>query len=226
MVHGIVPESVEHAPCDHSGNVGHTVRVEGAAGSGHEAEQTGGGAGQSASPDRAVELANTLAQVMEAPFRLKHHDYYVSASIGIAMHPLHGVSGEELLKNADTAMYELKKNGENGYQFFRKVLDEHLLWRIGLESDLRKAARRQELELYYQPQIQTGNYSVIGVEALVRWRHPRKGLLSPAVFIPQTQGQLDFLMKNACQEIQGYSFSRPLPAKEVEAAFFIPYRHA
>ncbi|MFJ9499630.1 putative bifunctional diguanylate cyclase/phosphodiesterase [Brevibacillus centrosporus] len=334
-------------------------------------------------PSLAAELAGKLVKAIEVPYRLQNNDYYVSASIGIAIYPTHCASEEDLLKNADTAMYEVKKNGKNGHQFFSPVLDEQLLLRIELESDLRKAVQRQELELYYQPQFQTGSYSMIGIEALVRWRHPTKGLLSPGVFIsiaeetgliyeigtwtlheacrqmkewhlaggplipvsvnlssrqfhqsnlvayireilqetglePQyleleitesmmmdaavsaeilreldefgvkislddfgtgysslsylkqfpihklkidrsfisditrnasdqaivatiismakhlnmeviaegieTKGQLDFLTENSCQEIQGYYFSRPLPAQEVEAAFFTPYR--
>ncbi|WHX28363.1 putative bifunctional diguanylate cyclase/phosphodiesterase [Brevibacillus agri] len=329
------------------------------------------------------ELSEQVVKEIEIPYRLQSNDYYVSASIGIAIYPDHGTTVEELLKNADTAMYEVKKNGKNGYQFFTNELDNQLLLRFELESDLRKAVKENEFTLFYQPQVQALSNEIIGVEALVRWNHPTKGMLSPGIFIPlaeetgliydigtwtlreacrqmkewhdaggplipvsvnlssrqfhqanlveyirdileetgleakyleleitesmmmdpdlsteilnklndfgvkislddfgtgysslsylkllpihklkidrsfitditrnasdqaivatiismakhlnmdviaegiETQGQLDFLTENACKEIQGYYFSRPLPATEVEETFFVPYR--
>lgn len=129
-------------------------------------------------------LAESLVKAIEVPYHLQHNDYYVSASIGIALYPEHGENEEQLLKNADKAMYEVKKNGKNGFCYFSNELDENLLVKIELERDLRKAVMRNELELYYQPQIRTGNNEMVGVEALVRWNHPTKGTLSPGIFIP------------------------------------------
>ncbi|WP_238403667.1 EAL domain-containing protein, partial [Paenibacillus paridis] len=83
------------------------------------------------------------------------------------------------MKNADTAMYEVKKKGKNGYQFFTSELDQILQEKIELEGDLRKAIEHGELLLHYQPQIRTEDRAMIGIEALVRWQHPTKGLLSP-----------------------------------------------
>ncbi|MCE0448515.1 MULTISPECIES: putative bifunctional diguanylate cyclase/phosphodiesterase [Brevibacillus] len=129
-------------------------------------------------------LAERVVKEIEIPYLLQGKDYYVSASIGVAVYPDHGCSEEQLLKNADAAMYEVKKNGKNGFQFFTNELDDQVLMRIELERDLRKAVKNDELVLYYQPQIQTGINQLIGVEALVRWNHPTKGTLSPGVFIP------------------------------------------
>ncbi|GEC89311.1 diguanylate cyclase (GGDEF)-like protein [Brevibacillus brevis] len=102
-------------------------------------------------------LADRVVKGIKIPYVLQGKDYYVSASIGVAVYPDHGCSEEQLLKNADAAMYEVKKNGKNGFQFFTNELDDQVLMRIELERDLRKAVKNDELVLYYQqPQIQTG----------------------------------------------------------------------
>jgi diguanylate cyclase (GGDEF)-like protein/PAS domain S-box-containing protein len=129
-------------------------------------------------------LANQIISFIQTPYRLKDSDFYVSASIGVALYPGDGQDAVQLLKNADTAMYEVKKRGKNGYQFFSNELDQILQEKIELESDLRKAIERGELLLHYQPQIRTEDHAMIGIEALARWMHPTKGLLSPGLFIP------------------------------------------
>ncbi len=134
-----------------------------------------------------LEVTSFVENVIEriqVPYRLKDNDFYVSASIGIAIFPEHGDDAEQLLKNADTAMYEVKKKGKNGFAFFSSQLDEQLAAKIELESDLRKAIERGELMLHYQPQIRANDLAMVGVEALVRWKHPEKGMLSPGLFIP------------------------------------------
>ncbi|NUU63501.1 EAL domain-containing protein [Paenibacillus agri] len=138
-------------------------------------------------PDTDVEnsavLADKIIQEIGQPYYLKDNEFYVTASIGIALFPEHGQDVVQLLKNADTAMYEVKKNGKNGHQFYSVELYAVLQERMELEADLRKALERKELVLYYQPQIRTGDVHMVGVEALVRWNHPVRGLLSPDVFI-------------------------------------------
>ena len=105
-------------------------------------------------------------------------------------------------------MYEVKKNGKNSYRFFTSELDEHLHTKIELEADLRKAILREEFVLYYQPQIQTGTNKMIGVEALVRWNHPEKGILSPGVFIPiaEETGMIHeigtWTLREACRQMR------------------------
>lgn len=131
-----------------------------------------------------IELAERIINSIQIPYRLMDNDFYVSASIGIALFPQHGQDAAELLKNADTAMYEVKKKGKNDYLFFSHDLDDRLQQKIELEGDLRKAAENGELLLHYQPQIRTSDNEMIGVEALVRWQHKERGLLSPGTFIP------------------------------------------
>ncbi|WP_328803443.1 EAL domain-containing protein [Paenibacillus silvestris] len=133
------------------------------------------------------QVANFAEQIIKAigvPYRLKENDFYVTASIGIAVYPNDGADAVQLLKNADTAMYEVKKNGKNGYQFYTGELNAQLQEKIELEVDLRQAISRNQLFLNYQPQIRAGDSQMIGVEALVRWNHPTKGTISPGVFIP------------------------------------------
>ncbi|OMF06951.1 PAS domain S-box protein [Paenibacillus amylolyticus] len=128
-------------------------------------------------------LAERIIQAIAKPCYLKESEFYVTGSIGIAVFPDHGQDAVELLQHADTAMYEVKKNGKNGYQFFSAELHHELRERMVLENDLRKALDRGEFVLHYQPQIQTSEVSMIGVEALVRWNHPTRGLLYPGTFI-------------------------------------------
>lgn len=129
-------------------------------------------------------LAKQIISCIQAPYRFQDSNFIVSASIGIALYPSHGQDAVQLLKNADKAMYAVKKRGKNDYQFFTAELDQKFLEKIELESDLRKAIERGELLLHYQPQIRTEDQSMIGMEALVRWQHPTRGLLSPGLFIP------------------------------------------
>ncbi|MDO3408308.1 EAL domain-containing protein [Saccharibacillus sp. CPCC 101409] len=130
------------------------------------------------------ELAKRIVSVIQVPYTLKDNDFYVTASVGIAMYPEHGSGREELIKNADSAMYEVKRGGKNGYRFYSPDLDRELLFKIEMEGDLRKAIERDELEVHYQPQYRMPGRELIGMEALLRWRHPARGLVSPGVFIP------------------------------------------
>ncbi|OPH58436.1 PAS domain S-box protein [Paenibacillus ferrarius] len=154
------------------------------------------------------ELAERIIQVIALPYRLKENDFYVTASIGIALYPLDGEDAVQLLKHADTAMYEVKKNGKNGFQFYSQELNNHLQERIELENDLRKAIPHNELFLYYQPQIRAGDSQMIGVEALVRWGHPTKGTLSPGLFIPiaEETGLIyemgTWVLREACRQMK------------------------
>lgn len=160
------------------------------------------------SEEQVKELAQRIILAVQTPYRLMDHDYYVSGSIGIALFPSHGQDASQLLKNADTAMYEVKRKGKNGFQFFSTEMDKQLLDKIALEADLRKAIERGEFLLHYQPQIRTEDKVMIGIEALVRWNHPVKGLLSPGVFIPiaEETGMInelgDWVLRTACTQMR------------------------
>lgn len=160
-----------------------------------------------------IQLAERMLNVCEKPYHALGTDFYVTASIGIAIYPQHGEEAEQLLKNADKAMYAVKKNGKNGYRFFAFDQDEQLLLRIELESDLRKAVKRNELVLHYQPQFDTETNTLIGVEALVRWNHPTRGQIPPGVFIPiaEETGLIDeigtWTLREACRQMKEWHMS-------------------
>ncbi|MGG4439793.1 bifunctional diguanylate cyclase/phosphodiesterase [Brevibacillus fortis] len=156
----------------------------------------------------AASLADKIIEALKQPFSLKDSEFYISASIGTAIFPDHGTDGVALLKKADTAMYEVKKQGKNGHLFYTPDFDVQLLKNIEIESDLRKAIERNELVVYYQPQFHAESNRMIGVEALVRWNHPTKGMLSPGVFIPiaEETGMIyeigTWVLREACRQMK------------------------
>ncbi|SFB17047.1 PAS domain S-box-containing protein/diguanylate cyclase (GGDEF) domain-containing protein [Cohnella sp. OV330] len=153
-------------------------------------------------------LAEEIVHQIQRPYPLQHQDYYVTASIGIAVCPEHGEQPDQLLRHADLAMYEIKKQGKNGYRFYQPELNDKLTEKLELERDFRQALPHNELELYYQPQVRSSDGVMIGVEALVRWNHPRKGMISPGVFIPLAEeialvGPLgDWVLREACRQMR------------------------
>ncbi len=155
-------------------------------------------------------LAERVIKAISVPYRLKDNDFYVTASIGIAVYPVHGDDGEKLLRNADAAMYEVKRVGKNGFQFFSTALNEELQEKLELEGDLRKALERGELQLFYQPQMRATDNQMIGVEALIRWHHPVKGVISPGLFIPiaEDTGIIydigTWVLRTACQQMKAW----------------------
>ncbi len=137
--------------------------------------------------DNQHDVINILQKIMNIfkdPFIISHHQFYITCSIGIALFPLHGKTAEELLKNADTAMYKAKEKGRNTYQFYTNDMTEKALERITLETQLRQALVNKEFEVYFQPQVHISTNKIIGMEALVRWNHPKMGLVPPGKFIP------------------------------------------
>jgi len=132
----------------------------------------------------ASRVARRILKELARPFNLAGHEVFVTASIGIALYPMDGNDAENLLKNADVAMYHAKNQGRNNYQFYTQSMNATSLQRLDLENDLRKALDRSEFLLYYQPTVNVQTGAIIGAEALVRWRHPEKGMISPVEFIP------------------------------------------
>ena len=160
--------------------------------------------------EAAASVAKRLLKVLEKPFNLDGYEVYITFSIGIAISPVDGNNIQSLLKNADTAMYNAKSNGKNTFQFYSNQMNERALYRLTLESDLRKVFKKNELHLVYQPQydLQTGR--LIGAEALMRWKHGTKGYISPAEFIPLAEqtGQIlvigDWLYNQFNSDLRGW----------------------
>src|ERR1700676_2460934 len=135
------------------------------------------------SEDAALIAGKIIAEVA-ASFPIGRHDLHVSISIGISVCPDDGVEAEALIQNADNAMYHSKKYGRNNYRFFKEDLNVQAVRRQSLEASLHRALERREFELNYQPMINLKSGQITGVEALLRWRHPERGLIPPAEFIP------------------------------------------
>jgi diguanylate cyclase len=137
-----------------------------------------------AGAEAATEVAGAVCRRMAVPFTLSGKEHFLGASIGIALAPVHGDTRTDLLRHADMAMYTAKDAGRGRHAMFEEPLDARLLERSTLLADLRQAVSRKELVLYYQPRICVTDGSIVSAEALIRWRHPTRGLLAPSVFIP------------------------------------------
>ncbi|MBC3422677.1 EAL domain-containing protein [Pseudomonas sp. RW3S2] len=134
--------------------------------------------------NRAIHVAENILASLVRPFVLENREFFVTASIGIALSPQDGNELSQLMKNADTAMYHAKERGKNNFQFYQADMNASALERLELESDLRHALEQNEFMLYYQPQFSGDGKRLTGAEALLRWRHPRRGLVPPGDFIP------------------------------------------
>lgn len=138
-------------------------------------------------PEIAADVASRIVNAMSQHFVIDGHELFVTASVGVAVYPSDGMDATSLLKNADVAMYRAKERGKNTYQFFAKEMNAQAFEHLLLENSLRHALERHEFELHYQPQVATATGSVVGVEALIRWRHPELGLVPPAQFISMAE---------------------------------------
>ncbi|MGZ8184225.1 MAG: bifunctional diguanylate cyclase/phosphodiesterase [Methylobacter sp.] len=136
----------------------------------------------------AAQVAQKLLDAMAESYRIEHHDLTLSASIGIALYPGDGEDLEMLSKSADTAMYRAKQEGRQCYRFFTQEMQAHSERNLQLVNALHHALERDQLHIYYQPQVSMQDGRIIGAEALLRWRHPELGMVSPAEFIPVAEG--------------------------------------
>ncbi len=134
--------------------------------------------------DNAALLAEKIIKIAAQPVYIDEHTLYVSASIGISLYPKDGANGNELLMYADNAMYKAKDEGRSNFQFYSAEMTALALSKVLMESNMRKALQNGEFVLHYQPQMNGSNDELIGMEALVRWQHPTKGLMPPSEFIP------------------------------------------
>jgi diguanylate cyclase (GGDEF)-like protein len=154
-----------------------------------------------------VDIVEKLLQVTQEVMEISSEQFYATFSIGISIYPNDGESVEDLLKNADAAMYKAKESGRNNYEYYTQEMTEKAMRRVKIEADLRKAIENEEFLVYYQPQIEASDGSIIGMEALVRWNHPQNGLISPVEFIPLAEEtgfiiEIDkFVMQDAMKQV-------------------------
>ena len=159
---------------------------------------------------QATTIAHRIKEALQAPFALAGQALFVSASIGITFSDGLGVDPNDLMRQADAAMYKAKDYGRGCYQVFDASQDAQALTRLQWETELRRALERQEFVVHYQPLVDLAQGTIIGFEALVRWRHPKYGLVPPAKFIPLAEDTglilpLDQLvLRTACQQARAW----------------------
>jgi diguanylate cyclase len=162
-------------------------------------------------------VIHAVCECLTRPIDLGDLEVHVSLSVGVSIYPSDGADRETLLKHADVAMYQAKRAGRNGFQFYAPAMNAFTRDRLVLENELRRAVRASEFQLVYQPQASTADGVVESVEALVRWNHPRRGLLPAAAFIPMAEesGLIipigDWVLREACRQASSWRKSgRPL----------------
>ncbi len=156
----------------------------------------------------ARQLAQRLVKVIGKPFEFDRYVLHVSLSAGIAIFPLHGRNRQELLFNADAAMYHTKNSGRNGWCLFERAMSAATQHQLELTNDLWEALERQQMRLFYQPKFRSGGTRLMGFEALLRWQHPQRGLLTPELFLPRAEktGQIvalgNWVIEEACRQLR------------------------
>lgn len=159
-----------------------------------------------ASAQSAAKVTQRILESLNEPYHIDGRQVVVTASIGIALLGQDGDDGDTLLRNADAAVHAAQEKGRNTYQFYSQSMNVALAERLSLESDLRQALERSEFVLYYQPQVDIRRWEIVGVEALIRWQHPVRGMVSPMTFIPLAEevGLIDqigqWVLRTACAQ--------------------------
>lgn len=175
--------------------------------------------GRLQSADDLSIVAGKILRSLNQPFIMEGKEIFVTASVGAALFPRDGDHGEILLRNADVAMYRVKEHGRNNYRFYAPDMTHMAIDRLDMEGNLRRALERDELQVYYQPLVDLRSGSIVGAEALVRWQHPRIGMIQPGEFIPLAEdtgliiplGQL--VLRRVCTDIIDWQAGDLLPVK-------------
>ena len=160
--------------------------------------------------DDAAIFAKKILDALSQVHSIDHHDFHISVSIGMSIYPHDGLDADTLIKNADTAMYHAKENGRNNYKFFEQSMNARAVRRQSTEASLRLALERDEFRLLYQPKIDLPSGQMVGVEALIRWQHPERGLLLPQHFISIAEdcGLIlpigRWVLRQACMQAQAW----------------------
>ena len=187
------------------------------------------------SRDNAAYIAQKIISSLKQPFYVEGHELYAGMSIGIAIYPDDGDNIETLIKHADIAMYHAKDHGRNDYKFFTQDLHKSFTGRLAIENEMRHALEKKEFEVFYQPQVAVESQRVRGMEALVRWNHPTRGIVSPTDFIPIAEecGLItpisEWVMDEACRQAQLWrsdvlpkiSMAINLSARQIEHPQFV-----
>jgi predicted signal transduction protein with EAL and GGDEF domain len=162
------------------------------------------------SPADAIHVAEKILTTVAQPYPVDGHELRTSPSIGICLYPEDANECHDLMKKADVAMYHAKAQGRRNYQFFTAEMQHAALKRIAIESELRIALKEQQFELHYQPQLDLRSGKISGFEALVRWHHPVRGMVSPIEFIPiaEESGLIlplgDWVLREACRQLAAW----------------------
>jgi len=165
----------------------------------------------------ATDVARKILASVARPYAIEGHELSVTPSLGISLFPQDGSDFEALLKHADTAMYQAKESGRNAYQFFASEMNVVALERLVLENSLRQGLERGEFVLYYQPQVDANSGRIIGAEALIRWRHPQIGMISPGKFISvaESTGLIvpigEWVLREACCQNRAWQLAGLAP---------------
>lgn len=174
---------------------------------------------------RVSEIAEKIIFTLASPFVINDRQMFISTSIGISVYPKDGDNVEAIIQNSDIAMYNAKENGKNNYQYYTSSLNLSNQRRMELETGLRNAINNNELSLHYQPQVNLVSNQIIGLEALVRWQHPKYGFISPAEFIPLAEetGLIfsigKWVLKTACTQCkQWIDFGLPIESVSVNVS--------